>query len=96
MIYFFGEVYPWAIPKLQLSSTVLPLVSFWRSRFTRHPIHRSRPTWCLFKIRSEMRFFVSAIIVLAVLYFWDAEYNHGIISDGVISLERSLIHSFGR
>jgi hypothetical protein len=96
MIHFFGEVDPWAIPQLQLSSTVSPLDLFWRSRFTRHPTHSSRPAWRLFKIRSEMRIFVPAIIVLAVLYFWDVEYNHGTLSDGLISLGRSLIHSFGR
>jgi hypothetical protein len=30
-----------------------------------------------------MRMFVAFLIVLAVAYFWDVEYNNGKLSDGV-------------
>jgi hypothetical protein len=40
-----------------------------------------------------MRFFVPALIVLAVLYFWDQSYNNGKLSDGVGSVGRAISHS---
>jgi hypothetical protein len=40
-----------------------------------------------------MRFFVPALIVLAVLYFWDQSYNNGKLSDGLGSMGRSISHS---
>jgi hypothetical protein len=40
-----------------------------------------------------MRFFVSALIVLAVLYFWDQGYNNGKLFDGMDSMRRSISHS---
>ena len=43
-----------------------------------------------------MRILVPVLIVVAVLYFWDVEYNRGVISDGLISLGRSLLHSIER
>jgi hypothetical protein len=43
-----------------------------------------------------MRVFVSLLIVLAVLYVCDMEYNRGAISDGIISMGRSIMHSVGR
>jgi hypothetical protein len=43
----------------------------------------------------EMRIFAALLIVLAVLYFWDVNYNHGTLSDGLISMERSMFHSMG-
>jgi hypothetical protein len=43
-----------------------------------------------------MRVFVPLLIVLAVLYFWDVEYNRGAVSDGLVSIGRSIFHSMGR
>jgi len=42
-----------------------------------------------------MRIFVALLVVLAVLYFWDVNYNQGTLTDGVIRMERSMFHSFG-
>jgi hypothetical protein len=39
-----------------------------------------------------MRIFVVFLIVLTGLYFWDANYNHGTLSDGAIRMERSMFH----
>jgi hypothetical protein len=43
-----------------------------------------------------MQVFVPLLIVLAVLYVCDVEYNRGAISDGIISMGRFIIHSMGR
>jgi hypothetical protein len=40
-----------------------------------------------------MRFFLASLIVLAVLYFCDAEYNNGSLSDGLLAMGRSISHS---
>jgi hypothetical protein len=40
-----------------------------------------------------MRFFIPALIVLAVLYFLDQSYNNGKLSDGVGNMGRSISHS---
>jgi hypothetical protein len=37
-----------------------------------------------------MRFFVAFLIILAVLYFWDVEYNHGTLSDGLSAMGLSF------
>lgn len=42
-----------------------------------------------------MRIFVALLVVFAVLYFWDVNYNHGALSDGSIRMERSMFHSMG-
>jgi hypothetical protein len=42
-----------------------------------------------------MRIFVALLIALSVLYFWDVEYNHGTLSDGLIRMEQSMFHSMG-
>ena len=42
-----------------------------------------------------MRIFVPALIVLVVLYFWDANYNSGRLLDGLQSMGRSISHSMG-
>jgi hypothetical protein len=42
-----------------------------------------------------MRIFVTLLIVLAALYFWDVNYNNGTLSDGVIRMERSMFHAAG-
>ena len=44
---------------------------------------------------NEMRIFVAFLIVLAVLYFWDANYNRGLLSDGVIRMGRSMFQHIG-
>jgi hypothetical protein len=40
-----------------------------------------------------MRFFVASLIVVAVLYFCDQEYNNGKLSDGLSSMGRAISHS---
>ncbi len=42
-----------------------------------------------------MRILVAFLIVLAVLYYWDANYNNGTLLDGLIRMERSMFHSMG-
>jgi hypothetical protein len=42
---------------------------------------------------NEMRFFVPALIVLAVLYFWDQGFNSGKLSDGITGMGRAISHS---
>jgi hypothetical protein len=39
-----------------------------------------------------MRIFVASLIVFAVLYFWDKEYNNGRLLDGLESMTRSISH----
>jgi hypothetical protein len=39
-----------------------------------------------------MRIFVASLIVLAVLYFFDVEYNNGVLSDGLFAMGRSISH----
>ena len=39
-----------------------------------------------------MRIFVALRIAVSVLYFWDVEYNHGTLSDGLIGMGRSILH----
>jgi hypothetical protein len=43
----------------------------------------------------EMRIFAALLIVLAVLYFWDVNYNRGALSDGVIHMGQSMLHHLG-
>jgi hypothetical protein len=43
-----------------------------------------------------MRIFIAILIVLSVAYFWDREYNHGKLFDGLHSMARSMAHSMGR
>jgi hypothetical protein len=40
-----------------------------------------------------MRFFVAALIVLGVLYFWDRDYNNGKLLDGLDSMRQAISHS---
>jgi hypothetical protein len=42
-----------------------------------------------------MRILIALVVVLAVLYFWDVEYNHGTLSDGLIRMEQSIVHNMG-
>ena len=44
---------------------------------------------------NEMRFFVAALVVIAVLYYGDVNYNESRFSDGLIRMERSMFHSMG-
>jgi hypothetical protein len=39
-----------------------------------------------------MRIVVASLIVLAVLYFWDQNYNNGKLLDGLDSMRRSISH----
>jgi hypothetical protein len=43
-----------------------------------------------------MRIFVASLIVLAVLYFWDTDYNNGKLLDGLDSMRRAISHSMFR
>jgi len=40
-----------------------------------------------------MRFFVAALIVLSVLYFWDRDYNNGKLLDGLDGMRQAISHS---
>jgi hypothetical protein len=42
-----------------------------------------------------MRILVALLVVLAVLYYWESNYNNGKLSDGLIRMERSMFHSMG-
>jgi hypothetical protein len=42
---------------------------------------------------NEMRIFVASLIVLAVLYFWDKDYNNSKLLDGLDSMRRAISHS---
>ena len=44
----------------------------------------------------SMRMFGAFLIVIAVIYFWDAEYNNGRLTDGARSMGRSMVHSMAR
>jgi hypothetical protein len=44
---------------------------------------------------NAMRMFVAFLIFLSAAYYWDAEYNHGKLSDGVRNMGRSISHSMG-
>jgi hypothetical protein len=48
-----------------------------------------RPT----PLAHSMRMFGAFLIVIAVIYFWDAEYNNGKLTDGARSMGRSIVHS---
>jgi hypothetical protein len=43
-----------------------------------------------------MRIFVASLIVLAVLYFWDKDYNNGKLLDGLDSMGRAISRSMFR
>jgi hypothetical protein len=40
-----------------------------------------------------MRSFVASLFVLAVVYFWDSEYNSGRLLAGLESMMRSISHN---
>jgi hypothetical protein len=42
-----------------------------------------------------MRILVALLVVLAVLYYWDANYNNSTFLDGLIRMERSMLHHMG-
>jgi hypothetical protein len=42
-----------------------------------------------------MKILVASLIVVSVLYFWDAGYNNGQLWNGLQSMGRSLGHSLG-
>jgi len=39
-----------------------------------------------------MRTLVAALVVLAVLYYWDKDFNNGTLVDGLESMRRSIAH----
>jgi hypothetical protein len=43
-----------------------------------------------------MRALVASLIVVSVLYFWDADFNNGKLFAGLQSMGRSISHSMGR
>jgi hypothetical protein len=43
-----------------------------------------------------MRIFIAFLIGLSVACYWDAEYNHVKLFDGLHSMARSMSHSMGR
>jgi hypothetical protein len=42
-----------------------------------------------------MRILVALLVVLAVLYYWDANYNNGKLLDGLVRMEQSMLHHMG-
>jgi hypothetical protein len=48
------------------------------------------------RLENEMRIFVASLIVLAVLYFWDKDYNNSKLLDGLDSMRRAISHSMFR
>jgi hypothetical protein len=40
-----------------------------------------------------MRILVASLIILAVLFLWDKNYNNGRLLDGLDSMRRSISHS---
>jgi hypothetical protein len=43
-----------------------------------------------------MKMFMAFLIFLAIAYFWDAGYNNGRLTDGLVSMGRSISHSMLR
>jgi hypothetical protein len=43
-----------------------------------------------------MRVVVASLIVLAVLYFWDRDYNNGKLLSGLDGMRRAISHSMVR
>jgi hypothetical protein len=42
-----------------------------------------------------MRILVALLVVLAVVYYWDANYNNGKLLDGSVRMEQSMLHHMG-
>ena len=40
-----------------------------------------------------MRIFVTSLVVLAVLFFWDKNYNNGKLLDGLDGMRQSISHN---
>jgi hypothetical protein len=43
-----------------------------------------------------MRMFVPFLIAFSAVYYWDAQYNHGKLSDGARSMGNAIVHSMRR
>jgi len=41
----------------------------------------------------KLRVFIAALVALSVLYFWDKEYNNGLLFVGLESMWRSIARS---
>lgn len=39
-----------------------------------------------------MKMFMALLAALAVAYFWDAQYNNGRLTDGLVSMGQSISH----
>ena len=42
---------------------------------------------------NEMRIWIPALAVLAVVYVWDRNYNNGRLWDGLDSMRQSIVHN---
>jgi hypothetical protein len=40
-----------------------------------------------------MRILIASLMILAVLYFWDKNYNNGRLLDGLDGMRRAIAHS---
>lgn len=41
-----------------------------------------------------MRMLVAFLIAIGAIYFWDAHYNNGIVTEGAKSMLRDIEHNF--
>jgi hypothetical protein len=39
-----------------------------------------------------MKMFMAFLVALAIAYFWDAQYNNGRLTDGLVSMGQSMSH----
>ena len=53
------------------------------------------PVFSSFRCEGEMRMrsLIASLIVLAVLYFWDKNYNDSKFADGLAAIRRDISHS---
>jgi hypothetical protein len=45
------------------------------------------------KGENDMRMLVAFLIVLGAIYIWDVNYNNSVLTDGALSMLRSISHS---
>jgi len=43
-----------------------------------------------------MKMFMAVLAAIAIAYFWDTQYNNGRLTDGLVSMGRSISHSMLR
>ena len=39
-----------------------------------------------------MKILIAFLVALAIAYFWDAQYNNGRFTDGLVSMGQSISH----